>query len=118
MKRIAYMLGALVTLWGCQSGGPAEDEETNMSTTQVPDPHTFAKPEEAVVKHLDWTATVNFEEKVIDGVARLTIERSPEAETLILDSKGLQISRVTIGPANAEEETEFSLGAVIRVALT
>ena len=111
MKRIAYMLGALVTLWGCQSGGPAEDEETNMSTTQVPDPHTFAKPEEAVVKHLDWTATVNFEEKVIDGVARLTIERSPEAETLILDSKGLQISRVTIGSADAEEETEYSLGA-------
>lgn len=72
------------------------------------DIHTYARPEEAVVEHLNWEARVNFEEQQITAVARLDIEAAPDARHLILDSKGLEIDRVTLG--QEESVTVFEVG--------
>lgn len=85
-------------------------EKTTMEepiTQQSNDPHTFAKPSEAVMTHLNWEATVSFDEKKIEGIARITIKTGENAEKLILDTKNLQIERVTLG--TAEDSTSYEL---------
>ncbi|MDQ3396023.1 MAG: aminopeptidase, partial [Bacteroidota bacterium] len=67
----------------------------------IKDDHSFADPNKALVKHLDWDATVDFDKKIISGTASLTIEVFPRAENLILDTKNLKISKVTLN--NGEE---------------
>lgn len=87
-------------------------EKTALTATELMndtiDVHTYAKPAEAVVKHLDWKAKVNFEEQQITALARLDIETAPDAEQLILDSKGLDIDRITLG--EEERVTVFEVG--------
>lgn len=71
------------------------------------DAHTFAQPEEAVVTHLNWDANINFELKKIQATAALTLNSSPEAKQLILDTKDLTI----ISVMNGNNETlNFVLG--------
>ena len=41
--------------------------ETTTTPVLVKDPHTFARPEEAVIKHLDLDLSVNFEKKILTG---------------------------------------------------
>ena len=60
------------------------------------DPHSYSKPAEAVVKHLKWTASVNFDSKTIDGVASWTIENTGDADSILLDTKDLRIKKVTL----------------------
>ncbi|NNE55862.1 MAG: hypothetical protein HKN32_07575, partial [Flavobacteriales bacterium] len=40
------------------------------------DPHTYAKPEESKVTHLDWTANVNFDTRVVEAEATYKITNS------------------------------------------
>jgi len=60
------------------------------------DPHTWSKPNEARVKHLEWNAEVNFETHTIAAVALYTIENLTGTDTIIFDSKGLSISEVLV----------------------
>ncbi len=58
------------------------------------DHHSFAKPAEAVVKHLDWKAKVDFEKKVISALATYSIENLKGVDTIHLDSRNLIIKEV------------------------
>lgn len=58
------------------------------------DPHSFSKPEEAVVKHLVWNAKVDFEEKSIHATATYSIENNKSVDTIYLDSKDLLIEGI------------------------
>jgi len=60
------------------------------------DPHSYATPSEAKVKHLKWTARINFDSKIIEGTASWNIESSPDADSLILDTKDLDIQGITL----------------------
>lgn len=73
----------------------------------VKDEHSYAEPNLAIVKHLEWKATVDFENKIIFGIASLHISKSTEADKLILDTKNLNIKKVTLDNG---EETDFFLG--------
>ena len=54
-----------------------------------------SNPEEVVVKHLDWTLSVNFEENVIQAEATYTIDFvQPHAGKICLDTSGLRIQSV------------------------
>jgi aminopeptidase N len=56
------------------------------------DPHSFARPDEVAVTHLDLDLKVDFAAKRLEGSARLTVERrSAGAEELVLDTAGLEI---------------------------
>ena len=74
----------------------------------VHDTHTYAKPVEAVVKHLDWDAEIDFESKSIKAKASLTIDKAADAKYLILDTKGLRIEKVMLD--DSEEQVTFTLG--------
>ena len=79
-------------------------EETPKYTEDV---HSYAKPNEAVVMHLDWNAQVDFETKKIEAIATWDIDPSSGAEKIIFDTYGLDIKSVTVD-GNA---TDFTLGS-------
>ena len=79
---------------------------TNKTMEQLPvtasDPHSFAVPADARVKHLSWKADVDFDKKVISAIATWTIEAKPDADIIIFDTKGLNVSKVTIDDQPAQ----------------
>jgi leukotriene A-4 hydrolase/aminopeptidase len=70
------------------------------------DVHSFARPQEAVMTHLDLDVRVDFEKKQIAGKATLRIENKKGVDKLYLDSRDLTVERVTLG--EPETETGFS----------
>ncbi len=72
------------------------------------DPHSFSRPDEIVVTHLDLDITVDFEKKQIYGSASYKIDMKIGATALYLDTRRLNISRVTLD--DEEKETKFLLG--------
>ena len=70
-------------------------------------PHSFARPDEAGIKHLHLDLKVEFEAKKLSGSAMLTIERpQADAKELRLDTRGLDITKV----ATSSEELKWKLG--------
>jgi leukotriene-A4 hydrolase len=81
----------------------AKNQEGRMPT----DPHTFARPGEVAVEHLDLNLEVNFEEKKIQGRASLRIVNKTKADKLYLDTNGLSIRAVTTDDG---KKAQYSLG--------
>lgn len=59
------------------------------------DEHSYAQLEEARVTHVSLDLTPNFTTQRIAGTARLTIERSAGADSIILDARDLTIKSIT-----------------------
>ncbi|WP_255474155.1 M1 family metallopeptidase [Pontibacter qinzhouensis] len=72
------------------------------------DVHSFARPTEAVAKHLDLDIAVNFDQKIISGRATYQIENLTQTDQIVFDAKGLQIEKVFLG--DSLTETNFRLG--------
>lgn len=60
------------------------------------DIHSFANSAEVVVTHLDLDLTVNFDSKTLEGSATLSLAHRKKTNTLVLDTKGLDIEKVTV----------------------
>src|SRR5436190_6423239 len=71
------------------------------------DVHSFARPDEAVVRHLALNLEVDFERRVLRGIAEVRFEKTPEARRLVLDTHGLTIDRINIDGGG---EATFALG--------
>jgi len=71
------------------------------------DIHSFARPDEAVVRHLALDLDVDFERRVLHGSATLSIETRDGARELVLDTNGLTIDRVTLDDGS---ESTFTIG--------
>lgn len=104
MKKLLMLIPVLFA-FACQQ---KSDKVTMETVKGVKDPHSFAEPLEAVVKHLDLTIKVDFNIKLISGVARWTIENSSKGGEIIFDARNLKISKITLG--DDESETTFDLG--------
>ena len=61
----------------------------------VQDVHSYARPAEARVQHVSLRLVPDFTAKRIGGTARLAIQRSAGADSIILDIRDLAIKRVT-----------------------
>jgi leukotriene-A4 hydrolase len=59
------------------------------------DPWTFAEPEVARVTHVALDLALDFAAQTIGGSAALDILAAPGADTVVLDSQGLAVSKVT-----------------------
>ena len=70
------------------------------------DHHSFSKPDEARVTHLDWDAEVNFDQKVILATATYTIENIKGVDTIHLDYRNLEI--VSVGRDDFEGELGYT----------
>jgi len=71
------------------------------------DPHSFGNMQEAKTKHLDLNLNVDFNKKVLSGVAKWTIENKG-ANQIIFDIRDLDIEKVTIGAAAKSTNFNFS----------
>lgn len=98
-KSFVYLL--LIIISSCMH--PKETEENVYS--YVEDPHSYAKPNNAFIKHLKLDIKVNFDKEIISGTATYDIENNKSSQ-IILDSKYLDIIKVEADG----KETEFSVG--------
>lgn len=87
--------------------GNCNSVHKNESTMMKQDPHSYSRPDIARVKHLSWTATVDFESKTIDATASWSVESNAKADSLILDTKDLHIRSITL---NGQEPAHYRLG--------
>ncbi|PRO69298.1 M1 family metallopeptidase [Alteromonas gracilis] len=85
------------------------------------DYHSFANPNEVRVTHLSLDLTANFESKQLIGSVTLDIERvKPENDTLVLDTRGLDIQRVSVDGEDVPfdmGETDPDLGTPLSITL-
>ncbi len=117
--RISYFINIVFLALAFASCGGKQDntqdlEKDSLSTQNpptMPDIHTFAKPQEAVMTHLALDIAVNFDAKKIKGKANLTIENKTGTTELLLDSKALKIDKVTLG--EEEGSTNFKISPTI-----
>ncbi|HJU25913.1 MAG TPA: M1 family aminopeptidase/hydrolase, partial [Rhodanobacteraceae bacterium] len=59
------------------------------------DPHTYAQPDQVLVKHIDLDLAVDFGKKTLNGTATLDLDwKNPRATQLVLDTRDLHIDRV------------------------
>lgn len=120
MKKLAIL--AAVALVGCQSNEPqsTDSEETTMKYAN--DIHSFSKPNEAAVKHLDIFLDVNFDTKIITGVADWTIESAEGATEIIFDTYHLGIESVSTDDGGqvdfAMSDEDEILGSALTVPIT
>jgi leukotriene-A4 hydrolase len=75
------------------------------------DPHSFAKPSEAVVKHLHLDIAIDFDKKIISGKATVDVEAKSEAKEVVLDTRGLTIDKVSYEDGSA---AEFTMGDEVK----
>jgi leukotriene-A4 hydrolase len=104
MKKI-ILLTLFLTAIACQKKDQTEKPAV------VTDEHTFAKPEIAVVKHLDLDIKVDFDTQTISGKASWKIDNVSKGNEIIFDENTLKIIKVTLG--DEEKETKFELGAAV-----
>jgi leukotriene-A4 hydrolase len=71
------------------------------------DPHSFSNPDEAVVKHLTLNLTVDFNKKILSGTAMLDVELKNNTTQIILDTRDLNIDKVTLADGT---EPKFTMG--------
>lgn len=107
MKQLFLFLTVVSLCLSCNK----EQKPANDTAAAVNDPHSFSKPTEAVVKHLNLDIQVDFNSKVIGGVASWDIENISGADEIILDINGLDIEKVTLGSEG--KAAEFRLGAEV-----
>ncbi|HEX2835210.1 MAG TPA: M1 family metallopeptidase [Thermoanaerobaculia bacterium] len=105
----------LFTFLACREEAPAPSSATTSTQrapaqqTQTRDPHSFSHPDEVRVEHIALDLGVDFAKKQLSGTATLRIANPNGAKSLILDTNGLAIRKVTLLPANTE--AKFTLGA-------
>ena len=81
------------------------ETETKVAT-MVSDPHSFSKPEDAVVKHLDLDILVDFESHVIGGIASWDIDVK-NGNKIIFDTRNLKIESIKLDDG---KDANFSFG--------
>jgi leukotriene A-4 hydrolase/aminopeptidase len=98
------LLGIFIST-ACSNSKDKIDKTMNGEVFQ--DVHSFARPAEAIIRHLDWEAEVDFVKQRIKGKASWEISAFSDASELVLDTKGLKITKVTLG--EPEKEASWKL---------
>jgi len=96
----------LFSLSACQDGEKMADSDP------AHDYFSFANSDQFVIRHLELDLKVDFDRQTLAGLAVLHLERLDSgAMTIVLDSRGLQISsiEVSVGETEAKSAT-FGMG--------
>ncbi len=106
-------LALTVALLGSFATGCSRSTEKPVeSAAQLPplphDMHSYAEPEKARVTNVSLDLTPDFQTNRISGMARLTIQHAAGVDTVILDTRDLEIRSVTDAKGNP---LGFMLGA-------
>jgi leukotriene-A4 hydrolase len=96
------------------SASPAEPAKTvKVVSESVQDPHSYARPQEATVEHLKLDLTVDFQAHRLTGRASLRVKNKAGVDHLILDTRDLDIRRVTLD--DGKTEAKWSLGPADKI---
>ena len=112
---LALPFAILLALAACNPAErPAETpavESTSPAPAPVaaatPDPHSYARPDQVAVRHLDLDLAVDFAQQRLAGKATLDLENKSGASELVLDTRDLTVTRVTLDDGS---EAKFTLG--------
>lgn len=85
-------IGMLMT--NCTSH-EAQNNDPQAIVARTIDDHSWARPQEARVSHVDLDLTADFNKKILYGAATLTLVTEANAKQVILDTKALDIQSVT-----------------------
>lgn len=66
-----------------------------LDSPDAKDPQSYARPLEARVTHVALDLKADFAAKRLAGTATLDVQARPDAKTIVLDSKGLEVKSVT-----------------------
>ena len=109
MRRILSAL-SLLTITSACSTVPADTPSITTSqpmvspiltTPEARDTLTYAVPQEARVTHVALDLDLDFDAQRVGGIATLRVLAAPGAETIVLDTNGLEIASVTDGEGRA-----------------
>jgi aminopeptidase N len=89
-------------------GAAAAPRQVAPMLAEAHDASSFARPEVARVTHVALDLDADFTAQRMAGTATLTIRAAPDAQEIVLDSKGLEIQRITDATGRP---LAFSLGA-------
>src|SRR6476469_202898 len=110
MRSLAALL--LLSTAACSSlnagGSRPEMIAPILTSADARDTATYARPEIARVTHVDLDLARDFTAKAVDGTATLDVLAAPGATELVLDDRGLNISRIA---DEAGRELPFRVGA-------
>ncbi|HET8774210.1 MAG TPA: M1 family metallopeptidase [Thermoanaerobaculia bacterium] len=106
MKRLILLLALASLALSCRNEKPASDVKPQPAAVSR-DPHSFSRPDEVRVEHIVLDLGIDFAKKQLAGMATLRVRNETGAKTLVLDTNGLEIKRVTVG----ETPVQFKLGA-------
>ena len=81
-------------------------------TAAAPDIHSFANSNEVTISHIELDLAVNFESKTLSGTAELTLDHKKRTNKIILDTRDLTITNVTIDHSDAP--AKFTLGSEVK----
>jgi leukotriene-A4 hydrolase len=97
MKRLIPIL--LLVAAACRSESPVpetQDKPQQASAAAQRDPHSYSNPEQVRVEHIALDLTVDFAKKQLAGTAILRLRNEAGTNTLVLDTNGLTIGKVTV----------------------
>ena len=103
-----------------QCNQPPSKIETH--PTMPTDPHSAARPQEAVVVHENLNLNIDFDKKEITGIATLSIKNPSKTKSLFLDTRHLTIEKVYLGKEGVGTEFKLTtdqpfLGQALEVAI-
>ena len=104
-----FSLLLLAALLGCGENSSEQAAYTGQEMVESTDRHSYARPEEARITHLDLQLEVSFENRQLKGFARYDIVQAEGADSLILDVRHLDIQRVTAGTEQQERELAYAV---------
>ena len=88
----------------------SEDKADKKNVQDAPnDEHSYSNIDRVHTTHLHLDLDVDFDKKLIYGVARHTINNKG-FDTIIFDTKYLESEKVTVGNIDSEKEVKFILG--------
>ena len=105
--------------FGCSS---SETDSIEMVTSEEHyDPHSFSRPDSAVITHMELDLTVDFEKNILSGYVQYDIINN-KAEQIHFDIKQLVIEKVTIGEQEREvlytiSEPDSIMGSALSIPI-
>jgi len=102
-----FIIAATLFVFGCKEKQDSKNAGKSPVSSAV-DPHSFAEPQMAYVKHLELELKVDFEKKMLTGKASWLIAVPGDISSIIFDTRQLTIEKVTLG--KEEKATGFTLG--------
>ena len=107
------LMTGLLVISGCNTQTDNSKKNKSDARTQAiinmkraTDHHSYSKPDEAVVTHLQWDAHVDFETRTINATANYEIKTSEDAKRILFDIRELDILSVRVDGI----ETSFDIG--------